>query len=176
VRDSPAGTLITPSVKTVLVVHPLAGSQETELVNDREGRSVCRRNGEDEVTNVALFGHVHQHSRRLCGVATPPIRHDDRVAELDRIGRVHGVAPRRTVVAGVPDHLPAEDDRMHTPGQEPRVLMHLPNTHRKESSGRSVDSGTIRRSQVECFVRTLVVKCGSARLNADAQAPRSPCR
>jgi hypothetical protein len=57
-----------------------------------------------------------------------------RVAELDGVGRLGSVVPRRTVVAAVPHHLTAKDESVLRPGLEPSVLMHLPKPQREESA------------------------------------------
>jgi hypothetical protein len=64
----------------------------------------------------------------------PTVGREDRVAELDGAGRLGSIVPRRTVVATVPDHLTAEDERVLTPGLERRVLMHLSKPQHKESA------------------------------------------
>ena len=79
------------------------------------------------MTDVGVVGgDVHQGARSGCRVATPLVRLEDGIAELDRIGRVRGIVPRRAVVAAVADHLFAEDDGVLAPSSILQVLLHLP--------------------------------------------------
>lgn len=115
-------------------MQPLAGAPEAQARRQAGRRVVLRSDREHEPPHAVLrVRPAHQPAARLRGVAAPAVGGEDRVAELDAVGRV--VA--QPGAAGWPAEscdadraaLPLEDDRAREPGLEPRLLLELREAH-----------------------------------------------
>jgi len=90
-----------------LLVPVLAYVLEAETARERERRFVLRADRGDEAPDAVLAGSpVDQGAHHLGRVAAATVRLEDRVADLDGVGRLDGVDARRSVEAGVADHRP----------------------------------------------------------------------